>query len=115
MSEGFPPSVHVPPEHAHLIDAYLDASRRQVTALLALLAAHGGQADELVPLDSSPLEVATARALVQSGRLQASRLGRRWYTSRRALLALLDKPAGHAAVPADDAYADLVARKRRAR
>ena len=82
--------------------------------------------DELVPLNECGLDEKTRARLVRSGELPARKLGRRWFTKRSALLALIDeKPRpSESATPADPreaaraTYADVTrlddARKRRA-
>lgn len=69
--------------------------------------------DALVPLTESGLEERAWRALVRSGELQARKLGRRWYTTQAALVALvLQAPKAAPAVAPDDAYAALLGRKK---
>lgn len=68
-----------------------------------------GAPDEIVPLNKSGLEEKAWKALVQSGELRARKLGRRWYTTRSALCALvLDAPAPKKRAAAPD-YRALVA------
>jgi hypothetical protein len=46
--------------------------------------------DDLVPLADLPFEVEARRSLVREGRLKVVRVGRKLFTSRRAVAALVD-------------------------
>lgn len=66
-------------------------------------------ADELVPLSECGLEEKAWRKLVRSGELKARKIGRLWFSTRRALCSLvLDAPASRKR-PVATSYADLVA------
>jgi hypothetical protein len=65
----------------------------------ALAAGRGtGGADELVALTDSGLDARTRRRLERDGRLPVVRLGRKKFTTRAALAALVNAPTTAAAV-----------------
>lgn len=70
-----------------------------------------GGVDELVALDACGLEQRAWRALIASKELAARKIGRRWYSTRAALAALVPSvtkvPAVVEEKPADD-YAQVV-------
>jgi hypothetical protein len=60
-----------------------------VDAATAERAGAVGASDELVPLNSCGVERRTLRRLTKEGRLEVVRLGRKLYTTRRALAELV--------------------------
>jgi len=73
----------------------VEAARLRVQAAEA----DDGPADDLVPLDETPLEAKAARRLERDGALPVRRIGRRKYTTRAALAALIATPAPPASSP----------------
>jgi hypothetical protein len=75
--------------------------------LNAITCSNRGAADDLVALADSGLDARTRRRFEREGRLPVVKLGRRKFTTRAALLALVSAPTKGAEVapPASDATA----------
>lgn len=109
-----PDSAHAVRQTTRVGDGALDARNDArpfdplaglIDALAARLADRLGVPDELVavaaePLEAMGLELAAVRALVTSGRLKAVRIGRRVFTKRSYLLAMVDELPAAVSTPA---------------
>jgi hypothetical protein len=71
----------------------------------ALVARLDAAPDELVPIASCGVERRALRRLARQGRLEVVRIGRKSFTTRRALAALVDAPQSAAPLPAADPVA----------
>jgi hypothetical protein len=94
-----------------LDSAIARAIAEEVARLLRELAPTGSP-DDLVALPG-PLQRQTAMHLVRTGRLPATKLGQRWYTTRRHLAALVDEPEAPATKAGFDPASTLSTHARR--